>query len=74
MKGTLTIIKGGPNGPGALLTMEDSMPQAEFHQIKEAFEEWWNRQGAYLMLANTSLSVVSIDLSAGGEVVVLKQP
>ena len=75
MKATLTIIRGGPVDPSAMLTLSEDVGRERFAMIQRQFTEWWEHQGGVLIMGHLDLSVVDINLDISGTgVTLLKSP
>jgi len=61
VKATLTIIRGGPKEPSAMLAFEDKMSEIELRHITDEFNKWWYTGGVFLV-ESVALSVVDINL------------
>lgn len=75
MKATLTIVRGGPKEPAAMLTFADQLTVRQMEGLREAFDTWWNVQGGVFIVNGVDLSVVDINLDVSGNgVTLLKSP
>jgi len=71
MRATLTIIRGGPKEPAALLAFEEPLPHDVMLHIKEEFDDWWNNRGGVFMINAIDLSVIDINLDVSSSGVTL---